>query len=168
MDLNAFITVFSDLHEKARRKALDGAQLKIYHDGREALARAMVAAQRLTLKEGQTPREAMRVARAVQIDLDLARGRIQAVTLDISRTGFSALLEKAPPPTETPGFTLRIPGIIDPVVGRCKPVDISKLQGHVRAGFAFQNLSERDLDKIEMMLFDSVIEQFRKLQPPKT
>src|SRR5271170_942022 len=110
MDLMAWISTFTKLHEKARKKELDAEDLKTYHTGREELARAIVVAQRLTLKEGETPRQARRVARAVQIDLDLSCGRVRALTMDISKGGFSTIIEKAPGPTERVGFTLKVPG----------------------------------------------------------
>jgi hypothetical protein len=162
MDLSAWISTFTKLHEKARKNELDEQDLKTYHAGREELARALVAAQRLTVKAGETQRQALRVARAVQIDLDLSSGRIRALTLDISLGGFSSLIEKPPLSTEAVGFTLRVPGVTEPVIGRCKLVETVKRLGNSRCSFAFQNLNAQDLEKIEMMLFDSVIEQFKR------
>jgi hypothetical protein len=162
MDLSAWISTFTKLHEKARKRELDEEDLKTYHAGREELARAIVAAQRLTVKEGETQRQALRVARAVQIDLDLSTGRVRALTLDISQGGFSTLIEKPPTPTEAVGFTLRVPGASEPMLGRCKLVEATKRLGNARCSFAFQNLTPQDIEKIEMMLFDSVIEQFKR------
>jgi hypothetical protein len=163
MDLTAWITTFTKLHERARKNDLDAEDLKTYHSGRDELARAIVAAQRLTLKPDETPRQAMRVARALAIDLDLTVGRVRVLTMDLSRGGFSALIEKPPAMAELVGFTLKVPGGVDPVIGRCKLVDAAKRTGNFRAAFAFQNLAAADLEKIEMLLFDSVIEQFKRV-----
>ncbi|HUB07261.1 MAG TPA: PilZ domain-containing protein [Myxococcales bacterium] len=161
MELSAWISTFRKLHEKARRKELDEIDQKTYVAGRDELARALVVAQRLTLKTGETPRQALRVARALAIDLDLASGRVRALTQDLSRGGFSALVEKPPTLDDLVGFTLRIPGGVDPVIGRCKLVDAAKRQGNFRASFAFQALGEAEQERIEMILFDTVLEQFR-------
>jgi hypothetical protein len=163
MDLQAWISTFTKLHEKAKRNALSGEDLKTYNTGRDELARAMVAAQGQTLKEGENPRKILRVARAVQIDLDLSTGRVRALTMELAREWFSALIEKAPPPTEAVGFTLRLPGGLDMVVGRCKLMDITKRTGSVCARFAFKDMSERDLERVEGLVFDSVVQQLRRI-----
>ncbi|MHB8417005.1 MAG: PilZ domain-containing protein [Myxococcales bacterium] len=160
MDLSAWLAAFRKLHDKARRKELDADEMKTYLTGRDELARAIVAAQRLTLRPGQTPRQAMRAARALAIDLDLAAGRVRALTMDLSRGGFSALLAQPPSPDDPVGFTLRIPSA-DPVIGRCKLVDSAKRQGSTQSSFAFEPLGEAELERIEMVLFDTVLEQFR-------
>ncbi len=163
MDLQAWISTFTKLHEKAKKKALDGEDLKTYYTGRDELARAMVSAQGYKLKEGEDPRKILKVARAVQIDLDLSTGRVRALTTELCREWFSALIEKPPPPTESVGFSLKVPGGSEPLVGRCKLLDVQKRQGAVCARFAFQELSAPSLEKIEMLLFDSVVEQLRRV-----
>ncbi len=160
MELSAWIAAFRKLHEKARRSELDEVDAQTYQTGRDELARALVAAQRLTLKPGETPRQALRVARALAMDLDLATGRLRVLTQDISRGGFSALVEKPPAVHELVGFSLRIPGG-DPILGRCKAVDSVNRQGNFRASFVFQELPAADVERIELTIFDTVLEQFR-------
>ena len=41
-----------------------------------------MAAQHLTAKAGEAPRHALRVARAVQVDLETAVSHVRAMTLD--------------------------------------------------------------------------------------
>ena len=88
--LSDWISAFRELHERARRGALTAAEQAAYRTGRDELARALLAAQRLTLKTGETPRQALRVARALQLELDLPTERQRSVTIDVSTGGFSA------------------------------------------------------------------------------
>jgi hypothetical protein len=162
MDLQAWISTFTQLHEKAKKNALSGDDLKTYQTGRDELARAMVAVQGQVLKDGENPRQALKVARAAQIDLDLASGRVRAMTMEITRDWFSVLIEKPPSVTESVGFSLRIPGAAEPLLGRCKLLDISKRQGTVCARFAFKDLTPEKVEKVEMLVFDSVVDQLRR------
>ena len=82
--LTEWLIAFRALHEKARRGQLRDGDAVRYRAGRDELARALLTAQRLQLKPGETPRRAMRVARALQVDLDLGTGHVRALTNDIS------------------------------------------------------------------------------------
>lgn len=166
MDLLAFISAFADLHEKSKKKALEGDELKTYRTGKDELARAMIAAQQIQLKPGQTPLEAMRVPRVLQVDLDFSWGRERVATLDIGRSGFATFIEKQPPHAEAVGYTLKIPERIDPMIGRCTVADVQPYHGHLRTTFVFQDPNPQDLDKMERLLFDSLIEQFHRAKPP--
>ncbi len=164
MDLPALIANFAALHERAKRNALGSGELKTYRDAKAALTNALILAQQRTLPPGAAQRQALRAARALQIELDLSTGLAHALTLDISRGGFAALLERLPPQTESGAFALKLPGSSEPVLGRCKLVASAPQHGNFRAGFAFQNVSEPDLERIELLVFDSVLEQLGK--PP--
>jgi hypothetical protein len=161
MDSLDWISDFAKLHEKAKKTMLDGEELKLYCSGRDELTRAMLVAQGLTAKAGETPRQFLRVARTVPIALELPTGLVHALTIDIGRGGFAATLDKAPPETESVPFTLTLPAGRAPVFGRCKLVTAARQQGNVGAGFAFQDLSEADADRIESFVLDAVIKRLR-------
>src|SRR6266540_4891900 len=95
-----WLRVFRTLHENAKKGELTGTDVEDYRAGCDELARALMAAQRLTPKPGEAPRHALRVARALQVDLETAVSRVRATTVDISVTGFSVLLAKAPQAAE--------------------------------------------------------------------
>lgn len=156
--LAEWILSFRHLHEKARRGLLGERELQTYRSGRDELARALLAAQRLTLRPGETPRRALRVARALQVDLDLVTSRERAVTIDLSTGGFSCLLAKAPPVGDEVGFTLRLPAS-EPLAGRARAQDVKVLPGNVRAAFQFTNPSDADKERLEMFVFDTVLAQ---------
>jgi hypothetical protein len=156
--LSDWLLGFRQLHEKARRGQLRDSELARYRSGRDELARALLAAQRLQLKEHETPRRALRVARALQLDLDFGTSRERAISLDLSTGGFSCLLAKAPPLGDEVGFSLRIPAS-DPLTGRARVQDVKPQQGNARVAFAFLNLSEAEKERIELFVFDTVLAQ---------
>jgi hypothetical protein len=156
MSLSKWMSDFRDLHERARRGQLSGREQAAYKGARDELARALLAAQKLTLRQGQVARQALRVTRALQVDLDLVTSRARAVTLDVSTGGFAALLEKAPGLGEEIGYTLRIPAS-EPVVGRARVADAKPQTGNVRVAFQFVNQSPEDRERLEMFVFDSVL-----------
>lgn len=69
MRLTEWLTAFKALHRKAHDNALSAEERQVYLAHRDELASALLAAQRLTLQPGQLPRQALRVARALQLDL---------------------------------------------------------------------------------------------------
>jgi c-di-GMP-binding flagellar brake protein YcgR len=156
MSLSQWMQNFRDLHQRARSGKLTPREDASYRGARDELARALLAAQKLTLRPGQTARQALRVTRALQVDLDLVTTRCRAVTLDVSTGGFAALLDKAPPLGEEVGYTLRIPAS-DPVAGRARVADVKPQTGNVRVAFQFVNQSPADRERLEMFVFDTVL-----------
>ena len=166
MELKQWLDEFSRLHARARKGELTPAEGASYRNRRDELARALVTAQRLTVLPGQTPRQALRVTRALQIDLDLAGGRVRAMTQNISTGGFGALLGQTPKENEAIGFTLKQPGGTEPIVGRCRVRDIQTRAGNHLVSFMFEDLPEESRERIEMTIFDTVMEQFEGTAPP--
>src|SRR5512138_185279 len=156
--LTQWLLEFRQLHEKARRGQLSEREGAAYRSGRDELARALLAAQRLTLRPGETPRRALRVGRALQLDLDLGTARDRAVTIDLSTGGFSCLLAKAPPVGDEVGFSLRLPAS-EPLAGRARVTDVKVLPGNVRVSFQFASPSDADKERLELFVFDTVLAQ---------
>ena len=156
--LTDWLISFRQLHEKARGGQLRGAELARYRSGRDELARALLAAQRLQLKAGEVPRRALRVARALQVELDLPAAHQRAVTLDLSIGGFSCLLAKAPALGEEVGFSLRIPAA-EPLAGRARVQDVKHHEGSARVAFAFVGMPEAEKERLEVFVFDTVLAQ---------
>jgi hypothetical protein len=158
LSLAEWIRGFKALHEKARAGKLSRAEVDSYRGARDELARALLGAQRLTVKPGETPRQALRVARALQVDLDLLTSSVRAITIDISTGGFACLLAKAPPSGDEIGFSLRIPAA-DPLVGKVRVADVKPQQGNVRVSFQFVGVSGEEKERVEMFVFDTVLQQ---------
>jgi hypothetical protein len=158
MRLAEWLAAFRDLHEKARRGQLDPGEAVTYKAGRDELARALLAAQRLTIKPGETPRQALRVARALQIDLDMLTTRERAVTTDLSTGGFATLLSKAPPLGDEVGVSLRLPAA-EALVCKARITDTRAMGTHVRVSGQFVNLSAAERERLELFVFDTVLAQ---------
>jgi hypothetical protein len=158
MSLGEWLSQFRQLHENARRKALAPDELDTYRKGRDELARALLAAQRLTLKPGETPRRVLRVARALQVDLDMLTSRQRAITIDLSTGGFSCLLAKAPPLSEEVNISLRLPGS-DPIACKARIAEAKPQAGNVRLSFVFTGLAEDEKERLELVVFDTVLTQ---------
>jgi hypothetical protein len=156
--LAEWILSFRALHERARRGQVRDAEASRYRAARDELARALLVAQRLQLRPGETPRRALRVARALQVELDLGTAHQRTVTIDVSSGGFSCLLSRAPALGDEVGFTLRIP-LTDPIAGRAAAQDVKPMMGSVRASFMFKTISEADRERVEMFVFDTVLAQ---------
>ena len=156
--LTEWLKSFRELHERARKGQLGKAEESIYRAGRDELARALLGAQRLTVKPGETPRQALRVARALQVDLDLLTSSARAITIDLSTGGFSCLLARAPMLGDEVSFSLRIPGA-EPLAGKARVADVKSQQGNVRAAFQFHGLEPAERERMELFVFDTVLAQ---------
>jgi hypothetical protein len=156
--LAEWISAFRELHERARRGALTPIELAAYRSGRDELALALLAAQRLTLKTGETPRQALRVARALHLELDLPTARQASVTIDLSTGGFSTLVDEAVPVGDDLGVSLRLPAAA-PVVCRARVTDVRPQAGHLRLAARFEAMPPGDGERLELFIFDTVLAQ---------
>ena len=161
MDLAQWMTGFRALHEKAKQGALQGSEERDYKAGREELARALVAAQRLTLQPDQSPRMALRVARAIQVELESRVRKELLTTFELSLGGFSAAMARPPAPDEELTATLRLPGV-DPLATQVKVVGVKAQPGSVRVSFTFVKLQGAAAERLELAIFDMVLGQLGK------
>jgi len=161
MDLGQWLSTFRALHDKAKHGTLEGAEERDYKAGREELARALVAAQHLTMQPGQSPRQALRVARALQVELESPVRKERLTTFDLSLGGFSALLARAPMPDEELQATLRLPGQ-EPLVTAVTVAGMEAQPGNVRVSFSFATLKGPAAERLELAIFDAVLGQLGK------
>jgi len=158
MDLSQWLKRFKVLHLQARRGGLAVNDARDYQRARDELARALLAAQRLNLQPGQTPRQALRVARALQVELESPVRKDRLTTFDLSLGGFSALVSKAPAADEALTATLRLPDL-QPVTCEVSLVGQSMHAGSVRASFAIKAMEATAQERLEMAVFDAVLVQ---------
>ena len=158
MGLAEWLAAFRALHEKAKKGELQGTDAEDYRAGSDELARALIAAQRLALRPGETPRHALRVARALQVTLETPTSNVRTMSIDLSVAGFSVLLAKAPPPHEEQTATLRVP-IGEPIVATVVPGEPKVQPGTVRVAFTFKKLSEPARRQLEMLVMDTALSQ---------
>ena len=158
---NVWVEQFRELHARARKGPLSELEKRRYLAERERFARALTAAQGMSLPPGLSARRNFRVAQGLQLDLELATGKLRTMTLDISVGGFSVMMHKPPPDTEQPGFSLRLPGTADPLVGRAKIVSVQRKLATHRVSFMFLALPEKEAERLEMTLFDLALERIK-------
>ncbi len=158
MSLAAFLSRFRELHGRSAAGSLSAEEGEEYRRARAELARALVAVQRLSLKPGETARQSLRVARALQVDLEWPRAQVRAATLDLSVGGFATLLAKAPSQADEGECVFRLPGG-DKMTARAKVVNVAVQPTAVRVAFAFEGLPEEDRERVERVVFDTVLDQ---------
>lgn len=158
MGFGEWLGAFRALHQRAKEGKLDAEELAAYRQGRDELARALLAAQQVMLRTGEVPRRQMRAARALQVDLEMGKQKVKGMTQDVSAGGFGMLLATPPQPGDQLRCSLRLPGQ-DPVAGVARVADVKVLPGNARASFAWVNLPTADADRLETFVFDSVLQQ---------
>ncbi len=161
MSLAGFLSRFRELHRKGAAGPLSPEEREEYRHGRDELARALLAVQRLSLKPGETARQSLRVARALQVDLEWPKGQVRAVTLDLSGGGFATLMAKAPSQADEVACSFRLPGG-DPLKATARVVNIQVQATSVRVAYAFQGLSDAERERLERLVFDTVLDQLAR------
>lgn len=144
------------LHEQARAGQLDGCALRAYRASRADLETALLCAQQIARDFRHSPRRSIRMAYALQIDLRLRTGRARAVTLDISRGGFSVLLQAPPESDEVIEFSLRLPGA-EFVEGKARARAVVPKEGCARCSFSFEMLGAEAEELLAMFMFDAIL-----------
>ncbi len=158
--LSAWLNDFSDLHVRAKQGTLTGQQLEEYVRAREELAEALLLSQKASAHPEMELRRALRVAQALPVELEMARGRTMAITLDLSSGGFSTLLSDAPEVGTTMGFKLRLGRGLAPVTGRARIVNAVPQTGAFRVGFYFDEVPSEDRERVDYVVVDAVLKQF--------
>lgn len=161
MSPNQWVERFRILHQQARKGMLPDSEERNYLAAREYFARALTQAQGMSVPENQSARKLFRVAQGLQVDLTFASGTVRTMTLDVAVGGFSVMLHKPPPESEEPGFSLRLPGGQDPVIGRAKQVAVQRKIGTHRVSFSVEGLPLADEERLEATLFDLALERIK-------
>ncbi|MFY0580856.1 PilZ domain-containing protein [Cystobacter fuscus] len=162
MDFSAWLANFRNLHERARRKLLTSEEYTRYLEDREQLARTLLKAQGQTAVKGISARRTFRVPKGLPVDVCFREAALRSRTLDLSSGGFSCTLNQPPDEggqgasccgcparTRRPWWGARIvaraPGEKDPR----------------RVSFSFEDVSEEDRERLEMMIFDLALGYIR-------
>jgi c-di-GMP-binding flagellar brake protein YcgR len=125
----------------------------------------LLASQQVTVQPGQLPRRTIRASRALQADIEFTDGpggAVRVTTLQISSGGFGALLARAPLLDQKVRVTLRLPGG-EPLPASARVVDVQQQPGNARVSFGFVDLNEQDVERLEMVVFDTILDQLAKV-----
>lgn len=160
MSFAEWLKLFRKLHEEAKRGQLQGSSLAEYLEARNELARALLAAQHVALEPGLQPRQHLRAARAMQADLTFFDGTLRVVSRSFSSGGFAAALPKAQRPGEEVKVSLRLPGG-EVLQAEARVVESKAQAGNAHVSFKFVGLPAADAERLEMLVFDAVLEQLQ-------
>ena len=161
MGLGEWLESFRTLHEQARGGKLSERDLRDYHAGRDELATALISAQRLTLDPALPARHSLRVARAVQVDIEEPGGKLRCMTLDLALTGFAAMLGKPPPLNGVVGVTMRMPDGL-PLEARALVTSARRQGASSRVSFTFRELPEADAERLSFLIFDVALAMLKR------
>jgi len=161
MSVNQWVFKFRDLHERFRAGKLDDIDRRTYFADREQFAKALLNAQGLSMDAGQSARRSFRIAQGMQMDLSFNTGNVRCMTLDISCGGFSVMLHQPPSEQEQPGFSLRMPGNAEPLMGRARFISAQRKMGTHRVSYSFIDLPQKDVERLETVLFDIALERLK-------
>ena len=152
----ADLTRIQALHQRARRGELRGPELELYSAVMHAYMEALVAHHNRAVSDRQTARRYLRVARSVQVDVTAPAETHRTLTLDCGLGGFSAVL---PSPAEI-GTLLTAQLKLGPqerVTASVRVADQRRLRGSARVSFAFVEVPDRELDRLEMFIRDAAL-----------
>jgi hypothetical protein len=152
-----WMAAFRALHEQARRGKLDPHAVARYEQDREVLAKALLIAQRLSVKSGQTARQTLRVHLTLPVKLVFGDRREQTTTLDLGLGGFAAFLPKSVRVLERPEFSLTLRSGGRPVNGRAKVVNVQRKGQPYRVAFSFEDLPPAEAQRIGLEVFDAAL-----------
>lgn len=156
MSLGEWVVALRDLHAQARRGSLPPEELKRYHEERETLAQAILAAQRLRAAPNAKGRRALRVARELAIELSVERMSLKTRTLDLGVGGFAVMM--APPPRvgQEATFSMEVEAG-QAVSGKARVVSVQRKGKPFRVAFRFEELPREELDKLGLAIFDAAL-----------
>lgn len=160
MGMADFLAGFRSLHEQAKSGRLPPEKQSEYEHARNELARSLVTMERVGLRPGQTWRQALRVPRAVKIELRSSANLLRTITIDLSVGGFGAPVGARIAANEEVDVTLHLPPG-DPIQCRARSVSCLAHNGSFRLSAAWVGLGAADHDRIETAVFDTVLMKLR-------
>ncbi len=160
MKLGEWVTRFSALHERAKKDQLKPLEKKVYLDAQDELATALMKMQPTRSASGQTPREALRLMRALPVEFELSTGWVAAITQEISISGFVAIVSAAPASGALVRFRLKTAKSKEAISGLARVTEVREQAGSVRVAMAYENQTPQDRSRIEFALFDAALELF--------
>ncbi len=156
MSIRLAIARFRELHEDYKGGAYKSPDaLKFYDTERDAFMAAMLQAQQLTLRAGQSLRQALRVNREERLVVVLGPRREGSLTIDIGMGGFAAMMGPFAAHIIC-DFELGSPP--DAITGRARVINSMKLpNGSYRTSFQLTTLEDDHRRRLETMVVDTAL-----------
>ncbi len=156
VDTGYWLPTFRTLHQRVRRGEADAAEVQEYHHLQDQLSDCLISAQNLAAPPGARARRDFRVACAFPLEV----GRLdRAVTHDLSKAGFSALVPTRFHEGQEVCFSLWLGGGQKPVEGVARVVAMERDPQRVstRVSFAFVSLDATTGPQLDGALFDAAL-----------
>ena len=156
MSLAEWVVALRDLHKQARLGKLPDEELRRYHEERETLAKAILAAQRLRANPGAKGRQSLRVACDLKVELTIDGKRHEGRTLDLGAGGFAVLMGSPPRAGQLADFSIEL----EPkklVSGKARVLSLQRKGKPYRVAFRFEPLNADAKEELELAIFDTAI-----------
>jgi len=154
-DPTRIVDDFRELHEKARKGALNKIEQASYRLVRERLSALLCAGQQLSSKPGLRPRQSFRLATVWPLVIEHDGVSESTSTMDLSYGGFSAVLDRVLPNATRVRFAMRLPA--EKIGGQARLVGGRAVLDHFRASFAFDTLEPAARDILDFAISDAVL-----------
>jgi hypothetical protein len=152
---DGFVARFQALHEKAKRGERTAEERAAYEEACGELAQALVQGEGRTLGPGQTWRSALVVVRALLAEVQLPAGKkLRTVTTEISLERVCVVAASS----VALGAVVSVRLLAAPGVWIEAPARVvSTLEIPPRLTLAFDGLSSAGRERLEIVLFDTVL-----------
>lgn len=158
MNPSQWIASFRALHERVSRGEANEDDRRRHKAMREELAVSLLASQGQEAPPGGPARKHFRVPQVFPVEVN---NIYRVVTKDISRSGFSAMINATLEVGQEVTFSLTLTRGAPPITGRARVAVLTKLVGTSRVGFAIDSLNDADAERLEMALFDAVLARMK-------
>jgi hypothetical protein len=158
MPTKALFRRFRELHDLHKLGLLSPEEAKAYPGLRDELYAALMQAQQLKARLGETARQTVRVAAAKKIHLTIADRTLDTMTCEIGVEGLSAFVDADLPIGSSCDFILSVGG--HPLPGEAYVVAcVRHGSGGVthRASFALDAMSDDDRARLEIAVLDAAL-----------
>jgi hypothetical protein len=144
------------LHAEARASTLPPEDAARYSALVARLLERAVAAQNASLRLRERPRKVVRIRRALQVEVSWGAEVHRVLTLDVGTGGFSALLPLTPPREGTVAVRLQL-ARGEHLMLIARVADVRERRGTSRVSFAFENLGEAGVQRLERCLVHDLV-----------
>lgn len=157
MSLTDWVIALRQLHKQAQQGKLPPDELRRYYEERDTLAKAILAAQRLRAAPSARGRQALRVARELNVEINIEGRRTQTRTLDLGAGGFAVMMAAPPRTGALVTFTLELEGS-KRVSGKARVLSLQRKGKPYRVAFRFEPLEAGEREDLNTTIFDIALE----------
>jgi hypothetical protein len=162
MSIREAIRRFRELHDEFKGGAFKSPEARAFYETeRDDFLRALLQGQQLAMRPGQSPRQALRIAATMPLELDIGPRHESTKTLDLASAGFAGSVSGPLAIRIACDFGLGLPS--GPVKGRARVVaSVRDAAGGYRTSFAIETISPEDRTRLEVAVIDVALDALPK------